>query len=320
MPAMDRAASASSGHRRGRRGTGGRGRVRAVCGGGVVTLVALLGGCRAAGPEAAAPPTSTRSNLPASPGGSPGLINVASPTSTTSTTVARARRKRSATTTTTTEATAPPLRRRGLQTPQAASKNLWDAWRDDDRPRALLYASTRSVNALFATPWDATVRDLGCEAGEDPPVCTYLIGRAAAVVEISGNQDSGFRVQRVDILEAAAVRATTRQPGATPVGASGAPGSTETTARAVGTGGEATTAPPRTRKTARAKKRTTTPVADAPGDVTEVTTATPPAPEPAPPPPEAAPPATAAPAPGERVPARVPVARSVESGSSETGS
>lgn len=76
---------------------------------------------------------------------------------------------------------------RGLDTPEAAAKNLWDAWRDDDRPRALLAATESAVNALFAEPWGPEVDDQGCT----PVVmnslyrCAFVQGNAARLLQVS---------------------------------------------------------------------------------------------------------------------------------------
>ena len=112
---------------------------------------------------------------------------------------------------------APVRKRRGLNTPQAASRNLWDAWRDDDRRRALLYADGVAVRALFERRWTPDLVDDGCvivglanpdvSGSLDEFVCTYkyLIGEISLAA--AGDTDRGYRVTAADRAE----RATTTE-------------------------------------------------------------------------------------------------------------
>ena len=88
---------------------------------------------------------------------------------------------------------------RTLPTPEAASRNLWDAWRDDDRPRALLAANADAVRALFAQPWGPEVLDQGCAPMSATAVrCGYALDTTAKLVTVEGSVAAGFRVTRVD--------------------------------------------------------------------------------------------------------------------------
>lgn len=98
------------------------------------------------------------------------------------------------------ETSRPPAVRRGLLTPQAASRNLWDAWRDDDRPRALLYAQSGAVRVLFARPWTPDLVDEGCtivgladpgvKGSVDQFTCTYrYLGGAISLSAAGTDRD-----------------------------------------------------------------------------------------------------------------------------------
>jgi hypothetical protein len=82
----------------------------------------------------------------------------------------------------------------GLGTPQAAARNLWDAWKDRDRTRALLYASPKSVNKLFASTWVPQVRQAGCAPFSNEWLCRFEGPKFRWDSTISGNQTKGFRV------------------------------------------------------------------------------------------------------------------------------
>ncbi len=56
----------------------------------------------------------------------------------------------------------------GLKTPQSASRNLFDAWKENDRARALRFASAAAVDSVFRTPWGAEVQDDGCAETSSP--------------------------------------------------------------------------------------------------------------------------------------------------------
>jgi hypothetical protein len=91
---------------------------------------------------------------------------------------------------------------RGLDTPDAASQNLWDAWRDNDRARALLFASSDAVDALFATRWQPDASNVGCGASVGTIRCVYTFTEktqlVARLVIIEGTDVTGYRATRVE--------------------------------------------------------------------------------------------------------------------------
>jgi hypothetical protein len=56
----------------------------------------------------------------------------------------------------------------GLKTPQAASRNLFDAWKENDRGRARRFATQAAVEVIFREPWGAEVQDDGCTETSNP--------------------------------------------------------------------------------------------------------------------------------------------------------
>ncbi len=87
----------------------------------------------------------------------------------------------------------------GLETPEAAAKNLWDAWRDDDRDRALLAADPQAVSDLFLDPWGPEVDDQGCLAvvAARRYRCAFVQGNAARLIDVV-SVEGRFRVTRVE--------------------------------------------------------------------------------------------------------------------------
>ena len=169
---------------------------------------------------------------------------------------------------TTVHATTPSTRpARGLATPEAASKNLWDAWRDDDRPRALVAATSSAVDSLFREVWGAEIHNQGCAAlSANTYRCAFADEATARIVTVVGGSALGYRSTRVDIVGSAAL-ATLVPVATTPVGSVGSVGSvparaTTLPADGVGTVGSseaptiATTARPR--RTARTTVRRST--------------------------------------------------------------
>ncbi len=75
----------------------------------------------------------------------------------------------------------------GLDTPEAAAKNLWDSWRDDDRSRALIAADEQAVNTLFADSWGPEVDEQGCIAvvTDVRYRCAFVQGNAARIIEVN---------------------------------------------------------------------------------------------------------------------------------------
>ena len=117
----------------------------------------------------------------------------------------------------------------GLATPEAASKNLWDAWRDDDRPRALVAASSVAVDALFRETWGAEIHNQGCATlSTNTYRCAFVDESTARIVTVVGGTTLGYRAIRVDPMPAAAlatlVPITAAPPGSTTLDESTIPG------------------------------------------------------------------------------------------------
>ncbi len=91
----------------------------------------------------------------------------------------------------------------GLRTPQSAARNLWDAWRDQDRPRALLYASVEAVDKLFDWTWVPQVRQAGCTPLEKNWLCRFEGPKQRWDATIRGDADAGYRVTAVRVAEPA---------------------------------------------------------------------------------------------------------------------
>jgi hypothetical protein len=74
----------------------------------------------------------------------------------------------------------------GLKTPQSASRNLFDAWKENDRARALRFASTAAVDAVFRTPWGAEVQDDGCSETSNPTSfhCAFVGDEIAWIIVV----------------------------------------------------------------------------------------------------------------------------------------
>jgi hypothetical protein len=82
----------------------------------------------------------------------------------------------------------------GLATPQSAARNLWDSWRDRDRPRALLYASPGAVDRLFDWTWVPQVRQAGCTPIEAGWLCRFEGPKQRWDSSIDGDPVRGYRV------------------------------------------------------------------------------------------------------------------------------
>jgi hypothetical protein len=87
----------------------------------------------------------------------------------------------------------------GLPTPQAAARNLWDAWRDEDRPRALLYAKRQAVTTLFGSRWTPQVREAGCTVTEAGWLCRFEGEKLRWDLFVEGSQGDGYRVRRIAV-------------------------------------------------------------------------------------------------------------------------
>lgn len=87
----------------------------------------------------------------------------------------------------------------GLDTPEAAAKNLWDAWRDDDRDRALVAADPAAVAALFLDPWGPEIDEQGCAVivAEARYRCAFVQGNAARIIDVA-SVGGRYRVTRTE--------------------------------------------------------------------------------------------------------------------------
>jgi hypothetical protein len=74
----------------------------------------------------------------------------------------------------------------GLKTPQAASRNLFDAWKENDRARALRFAFAEAVDVVFRFPWGAEVQDDGCSETSNPTSfhCAFVGDEVALIVVV----------------------------------------------------------------------------------------------------------------------------------------
>jgi hypothetical protein len=95
----------------------------------------------------------------------------------------------------------------GLATPTAATRNLWDAWRDDDRPRAEMFATRTVVDVLFGSSWSPQHAIGGCASVEAGWACSFEGPTARWSLIVSGDERVGFRVTDI------AVVAVRREPG-----------------------------------------------------------------------------------------------------------
>ena len=79
----------------------------------------------------------------------------------------------------------------GLKTPQAASRNLFDAWKENDRARAKRFAASSAVEVIFRQPWGAEIQDNGCSETGDPQAfhCAFVGDLKAWIVVV--NQRTG---------------------------------------------------------------------------------------------------------------------------------
>ncbi len=74
----------------------------------------------------------------------------------------------------------------GLKTPQAASRNLFDAWKENDRARARRFAAPAAVEVIFRQPWGAEVQDDGCSETSKPTSfhCAFVGDDTAWIVVV----------------------------------------------------------------------------------------------------------------------------------------
>lgn len=74
----------------------------------------------------------------------------------------------------------------GLKTPQAASRNLFDAWKENDLARARRFASPAAVEVIFSQAWGAEVQDDGCSETSNSTSfhCAFIGDEIAWVVVV----------------------------------------------------------------------------------------------------------------------------------------
>ncbi len=156
---------------------------------GFVVAAVTFATCRGTGTSGSAGPTSTSLNGPSS---SIDIANLAPSTSA----APLPADSPDATQVTLPEDALPNL---GLATPQAAARNLWDSWRDRDRPRALLYASPRAVDRLFDWTWEPQVRQAGCTPIEAGWLCRFEGPKQRWDSQIKGSSSLGYRVTSLRI-------------------------------------------------------------------------------------------------------------------------
>lgn len=139
-----------------------------------VIAAVVLGGCVEGSAKPAQPPVTTIARASVSAGvlstdANATTLDIASATGAATTTIVRT-----------------PYES-GLDTPEAAAKNLWDSWRDDDRSRALIAADEQAVNTLFADSWGPEVDEQGCIAvvTDVQYRCAFVQGNAARIVEVN---------------------------------------------------------------------------------------------------------------------------------------
>ena len=75
----------------------------------------------------------------------------------------------------------------GLKTPQAASRNLFDAWKENDRSRARRFADWGAVDVIFRQPWGAEIQNNGCSKTSDPQAyqCAFVGDVSAWIVVVT---------------------------------------------------------------------------------------------------------------------------------------
>jgi hypothetical protein len=91
--------------------------------------------------------------------------------------------------------------REGLATPTAATRNLWDAWREADRPRALMFASARAVDQLFQVSWTPQFAMGGCDAIEAGWACSFEGPTSRWSLVVEGDERLGYRVTGIGVVK-----------------------------------------------------------------------------------------------------------------------
>jgi hypothetical protein len=163
-----------------------------IAGAGVVIL-ALIGGITGCGHTSTGSPTQTEPASTAPTSSAAATSTAASPTSAPST---------PAPATPTKAVTQAPQR---ISDPVVAARWLYDSWRAGDRRRALRFASSTAVDALFAVSPSRSLRYSHCNlrlAGFD---CVFVFATPTpspdAVMRVEGGASAGYRVTSVFVLE-----------------------------------------------------------------------------------------------------------------------
>ena len=87
-----------------------------------------------------------------------------------------------------------------LTSPKAAADHLLDAWRANDRTKALQAANERAVTALFGRPYNA-VSFRGCDEPDQLGAdCSYRYEGGGLVLHVNGDAGTGFIVETAEFL------------------------------------------------------------------------------------------------------------------------
>ena len=125
----------------------------------------------------------------------------------------------------------------GLKTPQAASRNLFDAWKENDRARARRFASAAAVDVIFRQAWGAEVQDDGCSETSNPTSfhCAFVGDEIAWIVVVDqrigplGREFVPTRTIRTEVKSGSSLTFAPPVPEAADTGGSAASGLSPTT-------------------------------------------------------------------------------------------
>jgi hypothetical protein len=183
----------------GRAGAGGPARIAGAGAG--VAILALIGGLTGCGHAAIGSPTQTMTTASGPVASAPTSTAASAPTTAPPATAPSTTRPVPATSTTA-AAIQEPQR---ISEPVAAARWLYDSWRAGDRRRALRFASSTAVDAMFAVSPSRSLRYSHCTyrlAGYD---CIFAFATPTpspdAVMRVEGGASAGYRVTSVFVLE-----------------------------------------------------------------------------------------------------------------------
>ena len=162
-----------------------------------VVILALIGGLTGCGHAGADSPTQTVSAAAAP-------TNSAASTPTTATPfTSPARAPSTPAPATPTKAVAQEPQR--ISDPVAAARWLYDSWRASDRRRALRFASSAAVDAMFAVSPGRSLRYSHCNLRQAGFDCVFAFATPTpspdAVMRVEGGASAGYRVTSVFVLE-----------------------------------------------------------------------------------------------------------------------